>query len=140
MGRMVKNTVSRTGSHAIGTPIGSSTTGPDAPVSGQLRYNTTNSKMEFYNNSSWRQIAKEGNVTIAMDSFTGNSSIADYSPMSYSYATGQEAQVLVFVGTVFQIPGVNYSFYGNSQIHFTSSPSTGSSINILHNFASTITA
>jgi hypothetical protein len=137
---MLKNTGYKTAGHAITTPSGSSSIGPDSPLNGQIRYNTTNSKMEFYNGSAWRQVAKEGNVTIVKDSFTGVTSQTDFTPMSYSYSAGQEAQVLVFVGAVYQIPGTNYTFYGNTQIHFTSAPSNGSAITILHNFASTITS
>lgn len=140
MGHMLKNTVYKTAGHAIGTPSGASTIGPDSPINGQIRYNTTNSKLEFYNGAAWRQVAKEGNVTIVKDGFTGTGSATDFNPMSYSYSAGQEAQVLIFVGTVYQIPGTNYTFYGNTQVHFTSAPSNGSAITILHNFASTITA
>jgi hypothetical protein len=137
---MLKNTVFKTASHALGTPIGTSVIGPDAPVNGQIRYNSSSNKLEYYSSSAWKQIAKEGNVTVINDSFTGVTSQTDFSPMSYSYSAGQEAQVLIFVGAVFQIPGTNYTFYGNTQIHFTSAPSNGSAITILHNYSSTITA
>lgn len=140
MGRMLKNTVNKSGSHAIGIPTGTSLIAPDSPVNGQIRYNSTSNKLEFYSNSSWRQIAKEGNVTIVKDSFTGTGTQTDFSPMSYSYAAGNETQVLVFAGTVFQIPGVNYTFYGNTQIHFASAPSNGAAITILHNYGSTISS
>ena len=137
---MLKNTVFKTASYALGTPIGTSVIGPDAPVNGQIRYNSSSNKLEYYSNTAWRQVAKEGNTTIVSDSFTGVTLQTDFSPLSYSYSAGQEAQVLIFVGTVFQIPGTNYTFYGNTQIHFTSAPSNGSAITILHNYGSTITA
>lgn len=140
MGHMLKNTVFKTAGHAISTPTGTSVIAPSAPVNGQLRYNSTSNKLEYYGSSAWRQVAKEGNVTIVANNFTGVTSQTDFSPMSYSYSAGQEAQVLVFVGAVFQIPNTNYTFYGNTQIHFTSAPSNGSAITILHNFASTVTA
>lgn len=139
MGRYLKNTVFKTASHAMGAPVGTSVIAPDAPVDGQIRYNSSISKMEYYGSGAWRQIAKEGNVSIVKDSFTGTGSQTDFSPMSYSYSSGQEAQVLVFVGTVYQIPVTNYTFYGNTQIHFTSAPSLSSAITILHNFGSTST-
>ncbi len=141
MGHMLKNTVFRSGSHALGIPVGTSSIGPDSPQNGQARYNTTTGKLEFYNNSLWNAVAKEGNVTIVADTaFTGTGSRVLFEPMSYSYSSGQEAQVLVFVGTVYQIPGTNYNFAGNSSIQFISAPSNLSSITILHNFASTVTA
>ena len=137
---MLKNSRLRTASHAAGIPLGTDTVGPDAPVNGQIRFNTGTNKLEYYSQSAWRQLAKEGNVTLVKDSFTGVTSQTDFSPMTYSYSAGQEAQVLVHVGTVYQIPGVNYTFYGNTQIHFTSAPSNGAAITILHGYGSTITA
>jgi hypothetical protein len=140
MGRMIKNAVFKTASHALGVPVGTPSVGPNSPVNGQIRFNDSSTKLEFYSNSSWNQFAKEGTATIVMDRFIGNTGHTEFGPMSYSHTAGREAQVLVFVGAVFQIPGVNYTFYGNTQIHFTSAPSNGSDITLLHNFASTITS
>lgn len=140
MGHMLKNTTFKTAGHAIGAPSGTSVIAPDSPINGQIRYNSTSNKLEYYGNSAWRQVAKEGSANIAVNSFTGVTSQTDFTPMSYSYNAGQEAQVLVFVGAVYQIPNTNYTFYGNTQIHFSSAPSNGSAITILHNYGSTITA
>ena len=144
MGHMLKNTVFRSGSHALGVPTGTSSIGPDAPVNGQTRYNTTTGKLEFYANitgtPSWNAISREGNVVITKDTFTGNGNATQFWPLSTNFTSGQENRVIVHVGTVYQIPGTNYTFYGNSQIHFTSAPTNGSAITILHNFASTVAA
>lgn len=141
MGRMLKNTVFKNGSHALGVPAGTSSIGPDHPINGQTRYNTTNGQLEFYNNSLWNAVAKQGNVTIVADTtFVGTGSQTLFEPMTYAYNSGQEAQVLVFVGTVYQIPVTNYTFAGNSSITFISPPSGSSAITILHNFASTVAA
>lgn len=136
MGHLLKNTVFKTGSYALGVPVGSSSIGPDAPVNGQTRYNTSTSKLEFYNNSVWNAVAKEGNVTITKDTFTGNNIATDFT-MSSSYDSGSEAQVLVFLNTVFQNPGINYTFNGTATIHFTSTPADLATIIVLHNIAST---
>ena len=140
MGHMLKNTQFRSGSYVLGLPVGTSSIGPDAPVVGQTRWNTTTSKFEYYTGSAWLAVAHEGNVTIVQDGFTGNSSEQNYGPMTYSYNPGQEAQVLVFNGTVFQVPGTNYTFYGNSTIRFTGVVSDGAAITILHNYGSTTAA
>jgi len=141
MGRMVKNTRFDSASYALGLPIGTSSVGPNPPVVGQARWNTTTSRFEYYSGSGWLAVAHEGNVTIVADkAFTGTGSRVLFEPMSYSYSSGQEAQVLVFVGTVYQIPGTNYTFAGNASIQFGSAPSNLSSITILHNFASTVAA
>lgn len=107
---------------------------------GQIRYNTTNSKLEFYNGGAWNQVAKEGNVTIVKDTFTGDNSNTLFGPMSYSYNVGQEAQTLVFLNTVYQNPGVNYNFLGNTSIQFTSIPTANAAIVVLHNYAGTVAA
>ncbi len=120
MGHMLKNTVFRNGSYALGVPVGSSTVGPDAPTVGQTRWNTTTDRMEYYTGTVWNAIAHEGNVTIVKDSFTGDNINSTFGPMSYFYDSGEEPQVLVFLNTVFQNPGVNYTFNGTDDIIFTS--------------------
>jgi hypothetical protein len=140
---MIKNTVIRTGSHAAGIPVGTSSVGPDSPTVGQARWNTTTSRFEYYNGSAWAATAHEGNVTIVKNSFSGNATLGNtiFGPMSYTYSSGQEAQVLVFVGQVYQNPGVAYTFNGTTNITFTSAPATGTNnILLLHNFASTAAA
>lgn len=136
MGRLLKNTVFKNGSYALGVPVGSSSIGPDVPVVGQTRYNTSTSKLEFYNSSVWNAVAREGNVTITKDTLAGDNIISDFT-MSKTYTSGQEAQVLVFLNTVYQNPGINYTFNGTTNIHFTSVPGAAAVILVLHNIAST---
>jgi hypothetical protein len=136
MGRLLKNTVFKTGSYALGVPVGSSSIGPDVPVVGQTRYNTSTGKLEFYNSSVWNAVAKEGDVTITKDTLAGDNIVSDFT-MSKTYNSGQEAQVLVFLNTVYQNPGINYTFNGTTNIHFTSVPTGGAVILVLHNIAST---
>lgn len=142
MGHMLKNTVFRSGSYALGVPTGTSSIGPSPAVNGQTRYNTTTGKLEFYANitgtPSWNAVSREGNVVITKDEFTGNGVAQQFWPMSSSYASGQEAQVLVHVGTVYQIPNTNYTFNGTGNIIFSSPPSGGAAITVIHGFASTI--
>ena len=135
---MLKNTVFRSGSHALGVPTGTSSIGPDSPQNGQTRFNTTTGKLEFYNNSVWNAVAKEGNVVLTKDGFTGTGTSTEFGPMAQVEYTGWEANVLVHVGTVYQIPGTNYTFYGNTTIHFVSAPSNGAAITIIHGLGSTI--
>ena len=139
---MLKNTVFRSGSHALGVPTGTGTIGPDSPQNGQTRYNTTTGKLEFYNSSLWNAVAREGTANVVVNSFTGNSSRTDYGPLSYTMTSGQEPIVLVHVGTVYQIPVTNYTFYANgyTNIHFVSAPSDGAAITIIHGLASTTAA
>jgi len=138
---MLKNTVFRSGSYALGVPTGTSSIGPDSPVNGQTRYNTTTGRLEFYANitgtPSWNAVAREGNVYIARDNFTGNGVATQFWPLSTNWTSGQEQQVLVHAGTVYQIPVTNYTFNGTGNIIFSSAPNNGAAITIISGFAST---
>ena len=145
MGRFAKNTLFRSGSYAIDLPATSSSFRPNvAGVTGQtaLRYSTSTDKLEYYSQGGnvWQTVSNVGTGTarITKDSFTGNSLNTEYGPMSFSYNAGYEANVLVHVGSVYQIPGTNYTFYGNTVIHFASAPSNSSAITLIHGLNSTI--
>jgi hypothetical protein len=139
---MLKNTVFRSGSYALGVPAGTSSIGPDSPVNGQTRYNTTTGKLEFYANitgtPSWNAVAREGNVVITKDSFTGNGNASQFWPMSTVFSSGDENQVIVHVGTVYQVPTTNYTFNGSGNIFFSSPPNNGAAITIISGFSSTV--
>ena len=138
MGRYVKNTELKSGDSAVVAPTGTNAERPTNPVSGQIRYNTSLSKLEFYDNDSWEQVGKEGSVTIVKDTFTGNAIANTFGPMSYSYNASDEPQVLVFLNTVYQNPGVNYTFDGSDDITFASTPPDTATILVLHNYAGTV--
>ena len=137
MARLLKNPDIAQGALGVRLPLGSSTLS-DQPVDGLIRFNQTTSKVELYYNAQWNTIAKVGTVEIVTDTFTTADGVTSYGPMSYTYESGQEASVLVFVGGVQQKPITNYSFDGSSSI--TINPSNGTAnqtITILHNFNST---
>jgi len=137
MGRMIKNAGPKTASHAFALPLGTNSIAPDSAVVGQTRWNTFTNRFEYYNGSSWAATAHEGTVNIVKDSFSGNT-VATQFTMSKSYSSGSEANVLVFVGQVYQNPGVAYTFNGTTTVTFTSAPATGTNnILLLHNFSST---
>lgn len=140
MAHMLKNRSVPTASYAVRMPVGTNTLGPANPVAGQTRWNTDVSRLEYYTGSVWFKVAHEGNVTITKDSFTGDNTNVNFGAMTYAYAPGQEPQVLVFVNSVFQNPGINYTFNSNTTITFTSIPPTSAAIVLLHNFASTVAA
>ena len=138
MGHMLKNTKFKTGSYALGVPVGTSSIGPSPATIGQVRWNTTTSAMEYTpDGTNWKAFAHEGTVNIIKDSFNGNSVQTDFT-MSKSYSSGSEANVLVFVGQVYQNPGSAYTFNGTTTVHFSAAPATGTNnILLLHNFSST---
>ena len=137
MARLLKNTQINTPSNAIRLPVGSSAVRPDNPVDGQLRFNTTTGKIEMYFTSVWSSVAKIGSVNIAEDTFTTANATTQYGPMTYSYSAGQEANVIVYVGGVMQVPTTNYQFQGNNFVLINPTNGTsGQTIKVLHNFNS----
>jgi len=138
MARFLKNAQLTSSSHAIQLPIGSSVLGPDAPVDAQLRFNTTNNRIEFYYNGSWYKVAHIGSVQLVVDSFNGDG-------VSYVF-TMQQAEsdpsaIAVFIGGVYQQPNSNYTVNGTTSITFTSPPPAPgvnpNQIVIIHNINST---
>lgn len=142
MGRLVKNEKITTGSYAIGLPSSPTAARPTVPVAGQVRYNTTTTKLEYTEDgSTWNNMAHVGNVSIVKDVFTTANATVNYGPMTYTYTSGQENNVLVFVGGVFQTPVTNYNFNGNAYITLNPTSGTaGQSIVLLHKFNSTDSA
>ena len=153
MGRFVKNTVFDSGSYALGLVATDASFRPNvAGVTGQtaLRYSTTSDKLEYYSHTGnvYQTVSNVGSGTarITKDGFTGNALTSDYGPLSFNYNTASPqlyaANILVHVGTVYQIPGTNYEFAANAiagtDIHFTSNPSDGAAITIIHGLNSTI--
>lgn len=137
MARLLKNPDIAPGALGVRLPIASSSLS-DAPVDGIVRFNKTNSKVELYYNGQWNQVAKIGTVEIVTDTFVTADGVTTYGPMSYSYASGQEPNVLVFVGGVQQKPVTNYTFDGSDMISLNPSSGTANqTITILHNFNST---
>ena len=139
MGRYIKNKELRSGSYSIRTPYAPAAVGPDGPVDGLIRFNTTIGKMQYYTNLSWRNFAIEGKVDLFKDTFTGDGTNRIFGPMTLSYNPGDEIYLLVFIGNVFQNPGVAYTVL-NDTITFTSTPNDGQPIVIIHGYGSTTVA
>ena len=138
MARFLKNTQLKGGSYSIQLPLGSNTLGPDSPVAGQIRFNQSTSRIEFYYNSTWNTVAKVGSVGIVVDDYVGNG-VEQVFTMSQSEANAQG--IVVTIGGVYQFPSTNYTVLGTA-ISFTSpppAPTVGSPnrINIIHNMNST---
>jgi hypothetical protein len=136
MGRYIKNKELKSGSYSIRLPMGQSAIGPNAPVSGLVRYNQGFDEVEVYSRNSWRLlVSKSGeNRSVLKDTFYGDSSTRTFGPMKFSYQYGEEIFLLVFIGNVFQNPGVSFSASGY-MIEFTSTPPLGQTIVILHGYA-----
>jgi hypothetical protein len=138
MGRYLKNTQLIGGSYAIQLPLGSNSIGPDQPVNGQIRFNTSNSKIEMFFSGLWNQVAKIGSVNITVDEFTGDGVQTQFT-MSQAESSGNA--ILVSIGGVYQQPTTNYTVDGSTTITFTSPPPAPgvnpNKIVVVHNLNST---
>jgi hypothetical protein len=148
MGRFVKNREVPSQGYSARMPNGGTALRTSSPVSGLFRFNEDTNLVEVYYSGAWNSVAKVGVSTIVKDSQGAGSPGANLEAadgsrvtftMSQSYASGKEAQVLIYVGNVFQNPGVAYTFNGTTTVTFTSPPPLGQTIIILHNFPSTAT-
>ena len=138
MARLLKNpTVHDNQNLAIQLPIVPSSVFGDAPVSGLMRFNQATSRIEFYYNGSWSQVAKIGTVQLVVDNLTGDGSTQTF---VMSQSESDPTAIAVFIGGVYQIPTTNYTVSGLS-ITFTSPPPAPgvnpNSIVIIHNINST---
>lgn len=138
MGRYLKNTQLEGGSYAIQLPLGSNSVGPDVPQNGQIRFNTSNNRVELFYNGVFNQIAKIGTVAIVVDEFTGDGVTTQF---VMSQAESSESAVLVSIGGVYQQPTTNYTVDGTTTITFTSPPPAPgvnpNKIVVVHNLNST---
>ena len=138
MGRYLKNTQLEGGSYAVQLPLGSNSIGPDVPQNGQIRFNTSNNKVELFFSGTWNQVAKIGTVNIVVDEFTGDGTTTQF---VMSQTESSESAVLVSIGGVYQQPTTNYTVDGSTTITFTSPPPAPgvnpNKIVVVHNLNST---
>jgi len=132
MGYFVKNRALSSGSTSIQVPSGTSADRPLAPKFGAFRYNTTAGYLEYFNGTEFKSLTTVGETALVVDSFTGDNSTTTF---TMSQETSSAAQILVFIGSVYQIPITNYSISADDII-FSSAPPSGEPINIVHNIGS----
>lgn len=133
MGRFAKNRELKSASYSIRAPYAPGSVGPNMPVDGLIRFNTTIQKPQYFAEGEWRTFAFEGRTLITKDTFEGDGVLTNFGPLSFNYQPGEETQILVFIGNVFQNPGVHYVLNGTT-ISFTAPPNAAQQIIILHGF------
>jgi hypothetical protein len=129
MGYFLKNRQFQSGSTGMVIPTGSSATRPDAPVFGLMRYNTDIGLIEFFNGSIFQSVASAGGVSYTVDTFAGDGTTVAF---NMSVAVSQADEIIVFVGSLYQIPVTNYIVDGSVTITFASAPPDGVPINVIH--------
>ena len=129
MGYFVKNRQFQSGSTGMVIPTGSTATRPDAPVFGLMRYNTDTGLIEFFNGSIFQSLTVSGGINYTVDNFTGTGSQTVF---TMSTVESNAEEIIVFVGSLYQIPTTNYTVNGGYDITFTSAPPDGVPVNVIH--------
>ena len=129
MGYFVKNRQLQSGSTVVILPTGSSSQRPDAPVFGAIRYNTDLAAVEYFNGTSFLELAVVGGLIYTVDQFTGDGSTTIF---TMSVAESTETQIIVFVGSIYQDPTAAYTVDGGFDITFTAAPPAGLPISVIH--------
>jgi len=141
---------------AVLVPKGTTAERPASPQNGFLRFNTDDGEFEVYQNSAWREIAFKQPATIAQQRFEDpldpnvpldginfyfgpiNSGDPDFVAPDVT----KPQNVLVFVGVVMQIGGINYELEENpaglpsgTYVRFTDeAPPEDTSVTIISGF------
>jgi hypothetical protein len=102
---------------------------PLAPAFGLIRYNTDIAKVEFFNGTAYVPLASAGALTYSIDSFTGDGSTTVF---TMSVEESLTAQIMVFVGSIYQDSTSAYTVNGGFDITFTSAPPSGEPISVIH--------
>jgi hypothetical protein len=90
--------------------------------------------VEYFDGSQWVYLVNNTGTIYTVDSFTGDGSTTVY---TMSVQVSAAAQIIVFVGSIYQTPGGNgtpnaYTVNGGYDITFTSAPPDQSVINVIH--------
>lgn len=125
-----KNRRIDSGSTGVVIPVGTAAERPDFPVFGMIRYNIDTGFCEFFNGTIWQNMGVGGVVNYTVDNFTGDGTTTSFSPMSY--AVSDATQIIVFIGSIYQIATTNYTVNGTYTITFTSAPPDGMPVNVIH--------
>jgi len=129
MGYFVKNRQLQSASSGVVIPTGSTAQRPDNPAFGLIRYNTDSGHIEFFNGNIFQSLAAGGAVNYTVDNFTGT---GVQTVFTMSQVVSDASQIIVFVGSIYQIPVTNYTVNGGYDITFTSAPPDTMPINVIH--------
>ena len=129
MGYFVKDRILQSGSTGVVLPTGNSANRPEYPTFGTIRYNTDIGLVEFYNGSVWSSLSPSGSISYTVDDFVGNGSQTVF---TMSSAESVAANIIVFVGSIYQDPATSYTVNGGYDITFTSAPPNTVPINVIH--------
>ena len=106
-------------------PIGTTAQRPGSPTAGDFRYNSTETKLEYYNGSAWTLLQAASSSTVTSETFTGNGVLT-----AFTLATTQTtANVFISTNGVVQQPTTAYAVSGTT-LTFTQPPANGDIIEV----------
>lgn len=129
MGNFLKNRRLLSGSTGVVLPTGSTAQRPDDPTFGLIRYNTDSGFVEYFDGVMFNSLSVGGAISYVVDTFTGDGSTTVF---TMSSPESVDSDIIVFVGSIYQAPTVNYTVDGGYDITFTSAPPIGVPINVIH--------
>ncbi len=115
---------------AFSVPKGTTARRPTDVKAGELRYNTDNNLLEYFNGTVFKSVNFQGVSTMTQDSFTGDGSTTAFT-LSTSVTSNQAQRIIVAVGNVFQNPASAYALSGTT-LTFTSPPANSETITVIH--------
>lgn len=90
---------------------------PGSAVAGMLRWNSSNTELEYFNGSSWQSIISTYGSTTS-DTFNGDGSTVSFTLSQSTTSTG----VIVSINGVLQKPTVAYNVTSGTTLTFTEAP------------------
>jgi hypothetical protein len=109
---------------AFNISVGNTAQRPSTPVTGDLRFNTTETAVEVYNGTGWETVGQD-TTTITSQTFSGDNSTVAFT-LSTSATT---ASVIVSINGTVQTPTTAYSVTGTT-LTFTEAPASGDAIEV----------
>jgi len=129
MGYYLKNRRLQSGSSGVVLPTGTSAQRPDNPAFGLIRYNVDLPGVEYFNGTAYVPLANGGNFAYVVDNLGPGDGTTSTFVMSEQVT--DPTQIIVFVGSIYQIATTNYTVSGYN-IQFTSAPPLDVAINVIH--------
>jgi hypothetical protein len=132
-GRFLKEPAISTSAKSIDIPSGNTAKRPEAPTFGSFRFNTDIGKLEYYNGSTFKQVALDGEKTLTIDTFTGDNSTTTFTLSTTPTGAGQ---LLVFIGGVHQESTTHYTL-SSDDVTFDEAPPAGETITVIQGIGET---
>ena len=115
---------STSGTGAFKLPVGTTGQRPTA-ATGQIRFNSTDGRLEVYNGSEWAAVGATGTGNHTLDTFDGDGSTTAF---SLSLSPANEDALSVFINGAYQEKG-DYSLSGNT-LTLDTAPLSGEKISV----------